>query len=89
MKKSELVSVIREEVANVLREKNMKRKNIKEGALDDQIAAAEKKVDAAKKTLAAAETFLAQVKEKEANIQQTIDILLNSGLDINTQDQNG
>jgi hypothetical protein len=67
MKKSELVNVIREEVANVLREKNMKRKNIKEGALDDQIAAAEKKVDDAKKTLAAAETALAQVKEKEAN----------------------
>ncbi len=59
--------MIREEVANILREKSMKRKNIKEGALDDQIAAAEKKVDAAKKTLAAAVTVLAQVKEKEAN----------------------
>ena len=67
MKKSELVKMIREEVASLLREKNMKRKNIKEGALDDQIAAAEEKVDAAKKTLAAAETALAMIKEKEAN----------------------
>lgn len=67
MKRSELVKMIREEVASLLREKSMKRKNIKEGALDDQIAAAEKKVDDAKKALAAAETALAQVKEKEAN----------------------
>ena len=67
MKKSELVKMIREEVASLLREKSMKRKNIKEGALDDQIAAAEKKVDDAKKALAAAEPALAQVKENEAN----------------------
>ena len=45
-----LVKMIREEVASLLREKSMKRKNIKEGALDDQIAAAEKKVDDAKPT---------------------------------------
>ena len=35
MKRSELVKMIREEVASLLREKNMKRKNIKEvGAVD-------------------------------------------------------
>lgn len=67
MKKSELVKVIREEVASILREKSMKPKSIREGALDDQIAAAEKKVDTLKKAVAAAETALAQLKEKEAN----------------------
>lgn len=39
MKKSELVKMIREEVANILREKNMKRKRIKE---EDTVDPAEK-----------------------------------------------
>lgn len=43
-----------------------RKKSLKEGALDSQIAAAELKVDQAKKTLAAAVTALAKLKEQEA-----------------------
>ena len=64
MDKSQLTKIIREEVKAVLRLSRSKK--LQEGALDTQIAAAEKKVDDLKKQLAAAETALAKLKEQEA-----------------------
>lgn len=64
MKRSELVKIIREEVASLLREKSMKRKNIKE---EDTIDPAEKGLkDKAKQANIALKTYQLNKAKKEA-----------------------
>jgi len=64
MKKSELVKMIREEVASILREKSMKRKNIKE---EDTIDPAEEGLkDKVEKANIALKTYQLNKAKKEA-----------------------
>ena len=68
MKKSELVKMIREEVASLLREKSMKRKRIKEEDIKDpQVTAAEK--TAAVADIKAKELALNNAKKKLSTIK--------------------
>ena len=68
MKKSELVKMIREEVASLLREKSMKRKNIKEAdTTDPAVLAANRK--AAQADIAAKELELKNAKTKLSTIK--------------------
>lgn len=68
MKRSELVKMIREEVASLLREKSMKRKRIKEEDIKDpQVTAAEK--TAAVADIKAKELALNNAKKKLSTIK--------------------
>ena len=68
MKKSELVKMIREEVASILREKNTKRKRIKEeDKVDPQVIAAEKTAAAA--DIKAKQMALDNAKKKLSTIK--------------------
>lgn len=74
MKKSELVKMIREEVASLLREKSMKRKNIKEvgevGEEDPAIVAADNNARKAKEEFLKRDTLAKDLKAKAAKEAQ-------------------